>query len=76
MRKLALRRRLEDYRNFVVEHRRINREDMARMGEISLVQASADMKALMEDFPNLGLVYDRSLKTFVATGRRLGRQSC
>ena len=61
----ALRNRLADYAAFAREHRRINRADMARIGEVSITQASADVKALMAHYPSLGLVYDRSKKTFV-----------
>lgn len=61
----ALRDRLDDYAAFAREHRRINRADIARIGEVSITQASADVKALMKQHPSLGLVYDRSKKTFV-----------
>ena len=68
MRKLSLRRRLADYRKFVVQNHRINRDDVMRIGEVSMATASADIKALIEDFPELGLSYDAHKKTYVATG--------
>ena len=61
----ALRNRLEEYAAFAREHRKINRADMARIGEVSITQASADVKALMDHYPSLGLAYDKSKKTFV-----------
>ena len=66
-RRLALRRRLEDYYFFVLENGAINRSDMARIGEVSIRQSSADMKALQEDYPQLGLEYDTSRKQFIAS---------
>jgi hypothetical protein len=64
-RRLAVRRRLADYAKFATLNGRINRADMARIGEISIVQASADVAMLIEDYPELGIVYDKSAKTFV-----------
>jgi hypothetical protein len=64
-RRLAVRRRLMDYARFATLNGRINRADMARMGEVSITQASADAAMLIADYPELGLVYDRSQKSFV-----------
>lgn len=63
-RRLALRRRLADYAAHVREHGTINRSDMMRLGEISVAQASADLHALIEDYPDLNLIYDKSAKTY------------
>lgn len=63
-RPLAVRRRLADYAKFATLNGRINRFDMARIGEISITQASADVPMLIEDYPELGLAYDKSAKTF------------
>jgi hypothetical protein len=65
-RRLAVRRRLIDYSMFVRANGRINRADIARIGEVSITQASADIAALIEDYPNLDLIYDSSRKTFVS----------
>lgn len=67
-RRLAIRRRLADYAEFVRANGRINRADMARIGEVSITQASADVAALIEDYPDLRLSYDTSRKTFVSKG--------
>ena len=66
--RLALRRRLHDYAAFARENGRINRFDMARIGKVSITQASADVKALVEHYPSLKLEYDTSKKTFVMKG--------
>ena len=68
-RRLALRRRLEGYADFARRRGRINRKDMAKIGEISFAQASSDMKALIEDYPDLGLAYDPSKKTYIVKGK-------
>lgn len=68
MRRLGIRRRLADYAEFVRENGRINRDDMARIGEVSITQASADVAMLIEDYPDLRLAYDTSRKTFVSKG--------
>ena len=65
-RKLSVRRRLEDYYYFVLETGRINRNDVMRIGEVSLPQSSADIAMLIEGYPYLGLVYDKSLKCYRA----------
>lgn len=72
-RRLALRRRLEDYAAHIKREGSINRSDMMRIGEISIAQASADMAALVEDYPGFGLRYDASAKTYLAV--RLGREA-
>ena len=66
MRKLALRRRLEDYKNFILQYGHINRKDMMKIGEISMPQASADLKALMEDYPEFQLEYNKTSKKYEA----------
>ena len=66
-RRLAVRRRLADCANFAMRQGRINRADIAAIGEVSIVQASHDMAALIEDYPELGLRYDLSRKTYVCT---------
>jgi hypothetical protein len=66
-RRLAVRRRLADYAAHLEAHGTINRRDMMRIGEISVAQASADLAALIEDFPGFGLAYDRSAKTYRVT---------
>lgn len=63
-RRLAVRRRLEDYYYFALEAGRINRSDIMRIGEVSRPQASHDLKMLREDYPRLGLVYNASAKTY------------
>lgn len=64
-RRLAVRRRLKDYADFATANGRINRADIARIGEVSITQASADVAMLIEDYPQLGLAYDKSAKTFL-----------
>lgn len=73
MRKLAVRRRIEDYRKFVLKHGRIRRADIMRMGEVGVCQASHDLGMLMEDHPELGMVYDASQKTYVAKNLPLNK---
>ncbi len=63
-RKLAVRRRLAAYVKYLQHHRKINRSDVMRIGEISTMQASTDLAALREDYPELGLFYDTSAKTY------------
>lgn len=72
-RRLAVRRRLDDYARFAAVNGRINRADMARMGEVSIAQASSDAAMLVDDYPELGIVYDRSAKAFVCSSER-GRE--
>ena len=67
-RRRALRMRLTDYAAYIREHGVMNKADMARIGEISTVHASSDVKALIEDYPDLKIVYDFRRKVFVATG--------
>lgn len=67
-RRLGARRRLHDAYEFAKANGRINRADIARIGEVSITQASADVAALMADYPSLGLVYDKSLRTFLVKG--------
>lgn len=66
-RRFALRRRLEEYAAFAREHGRINRADMARIAEVTFATASSDMKALIEDYPDLGLTYDMSKKAYLTS---------
>jgi len=69
-RRRALRDRLADYAEFAASNGTIRRVDMMRIGEISDTQASSDMKALIEDYPQLGIVYDTRQKTYVVTAKR------
>lgn len=64
-RRLGVRRRIKDCADFARRMGRINRADIARIGEVSITQASADIAMLIEDYPDLGLAYDRSAKMFV-----------
>lgn len=66
LRRLAIRNRLRDYAAFVRKHGRINRSDACRIGEVSVPQASLDLAMLREDYPELGLWYDTSGKTYRA----------
>ena len=67
-RRRALRMRLADYAAYLREHGTMSRADMARIGEISTAHATSDMRALIEDYPDLGIVYDTNRKIFVAKG--------
>lgn len=67
-RRLAVRRRLADYWDFVNETRRVTRRDVMRIGEVSIVQATKDLAMLREDYPELGLEYDMFAKAYVARG--------
>ena len=71
LRRLGVRRRLADYRDFVLTARRITRRDVMRMGEVSIVQATKDLVMLREDYPELGLEYDKYAKAYVARGTDL-----
>lgn len=67
-RRLGARGRIHEAYEFAKANGRINRADIARIGEVSITQASADVAALMAEHPSLGLVYDRSKRTFVVKG--------
>jgi hypothetical protein len=63
-RRLAVRRRLADYAEFVRQHGFISLADAERIGEISMFQAWTDLAILMEDYSDLGLFYDNRARKF------------
>ena len=65
MRKLAQRRRLADYYKFITKKKKFNRKDLSRIGEVTIVQVSADLIALREDYPQLNFFYDRASRVFL-----------
>ena len=63
-RKLAVRRRLLYYSDFLAKYGYITRKDIMRIGEVSSSQATHDIKMLLEDYPSLELNYDLSAKYY------------
>ncbi|CCJ07035.1 hypothetical protein [Methylocystis sp. SC2] len=66
--RLSVRERLARAINHAQITGTINRADIRRLGEVSVTQASIDLREIKARFPKL-LVYDVSAKTYLATDR-------
>lgn len=67
--RLSVRERLARAINHAQKTGTLNRADICRIGEVSVPQASADIREIMARFPRL-LAYDKSAKVYLARRAR------
>lgn len=65
--RLAVRQRLAQACQLLLQNGQLQRSDIVRIGEVSLPQASIDLRLIVQSVPDL-MEYDKSRRCYVRKG--------